>query len=75
MVRTDAGATLLSTDGGRTFAAAPAGTAFRRPACVTVGTQRWEIDPGGTVRHVANVTGAHGRCPIRARPTSAPVPI
>jgi hypothetical protein len=55
LVRTGAGATLRSTDGGRTFVTAPADATFPPTGVVTVGTQRWEIDPGGTVVHVANV--------------------
>jgi hypothetical protein len=55
LVRTGSGATLESTDGGRTFAAAPAGAAFPPAGVVTSGTQRWEIDAAGRVVHVANV--------------------
>jgi hypothetical protein len=55
LVRTGSGATLRSTDGGRTFATAPGGAALPPTGAVTAGTQRWEIDPGGRVVHVANV--------------------
>lgn len=54
MVRTGAGATLLSTDAGRTFSNAPAETAFPPIGVVTIGSQRWEIDSAGRVAHVAN---------------------
>jgi hypothetical protein len=50
-VRTSGGATLQSSDGGRTFAPAPAGTTLPSAAVVAVGTQRWEVDPGGRVLH------------------------
>ena len=50
-VRTGAGATLVSTDGGRTFAPAPAGTTLPPTGVTAVGTQRWEVDPAGRVLH------------------------
>ena len=68
LVRTDAGAALRSTDGGRTFAAAPSDTEFAPGGLVTVGTQAWEIDPGGTVRHVANVTESTAGVPDPGSP-------
>ncbi|MGA8522568.1 MAG: hypothetical protein WB807_05890, partial [Candidatus Dormiibacterota bacterium] len=68
LVRTDAGAALRSTDGGRTFAAAPSDTEFAPGGLVTVGTQAWEIDPGGTVRHVANVTQSTAGVPDPGSP-------
>jgi hypothetical protein len=55
LVRTASGALLRSTDGGRTFAPAPAGAAPPPTGAVTAGTQRWEIDSSGRVMHVANV--------------------
>jgi hypothetical protein len=55
LVHTGSGVTLRSTDGGGTFATAPADAALPPTGAVTVGTQRWEIDPGGRVVHVANV--------------------
>lgn len=55
LVRTGSGAALRSTDAGRTFAAAPSDARFPPAGVVTVGPQAWEIDPGGTVMHVANV--------------------
>jgi hypothetical protein len=55
LVRTGAGATLRSTDGGRTFATAPSDLTFPPAGQVTVGTQGWGIDPRGNVVHVANV--------------------
>ncbi|MHB8489562.1 MAG: beta propeller repeat protein [Candidatus Dormibacteria bacterium] len=55
-VRTVSGEMLRSTDAGRTFATAPSDAALPPSGVVTVGTQRWEIDPGGKVVHVANVT-------------------
>jgi hypothetical protein len=54
-VRTGSGATLISTDGGKTFAAAAAGTTLPPTNVVAIGTQRWEIDSGGRVAHVSNV--------------------
>ena len=57
-VRADSGATLRSTDAGRTFAAAPAGTTFPPPGVVAIGSQRWEIDSAGRVVHVANASQA-----------------
>jgi hypothetical protein len=54
-VRTGSGATLTSTDGGKTFAAAAAGTTLPPTNVVTIGAQRWEIDSGGRVAHVSNV--------------------
>jgi hypothetical protein len=54
MVRTGKGAMLLSTDGGKTFASAPAETTFPQINVVTAGSQRWEIDPAGRVLHTAS---------------------
>ena len=54
LVRTGAGATLRSTDGGRTFATAPSDLTFPPAGQVTVGTQGWKIS-SGKVLHVANV--------------------
>lgn len=55
LVRTGLGATLRSIDGGKRFTTAPPGAAFPPTGVVTVGTQRWEIDAGGRVVHIANV--------------------
>jgi len=54
MVRTASGATLLSSDAGRTFATASAGSGFPPAGVVAIGSQRWEIDSAGRVEHVAN---------------------
>lgn len=54
MVRTARGATLLSTDGGSTFATAPATASFPPLNVVTAGKERWEIDPAGRVLYVAD---------------------
>jgi hypothetical protein len=54
-VRTGSGATLISTDGGKTFAAAAAGTTLPPTNVVAIGAERWEIDSGGRVAHVSNV--------------------
>lgn len=51
MVRTAKGATLLSTDGGTVFAAAPADATFPPLNVVTTGRERWEIDAAGRVLH------------------------
>ena len=58
MARTGRGATLLSTDGGKTFATAPAGATFPPINVVTAGSQRWEINSAGRVLH-ASTTGAN----------------
>lgn len=50
-VRTGTGATLLSTDGGRTFATAPPDTRIPPLNVVTVGKETWEIDAMGHVLH------------------------
>ena len=55
LVRAGLGETLRSIDGGKTFTTAPPGAAFPSTGVVTVGTQRWEIDAGGRVVHIANV--------------------
>lgn len=54
MVRTATGATLLSTDGGKTFATASATATFPPINAVTIGTERWEIDPAGRVLHAVD---------------------
>src|SRR5579864_335174 len=54
VVGTGSGATLMSTDGGRTFNAAPAGTTLPPTNVVLVGNQRWKIDSGGRVAHQAD---------------------
>jgi len=54
MVRTAKEATLLSTNGGSTFATAPATATFPPIDVVTIGKERWEIDPAGRVLHVAD---------------------
>jgi hypothetical protein len=58
-VRTGKGATLVSTDGGKTFASAPAATRIPPLNVVTVGKETWEIDPAGRVLH-ATGTAANG---------------
>lgn len=58
-VRTGKGATLMSTDGGKTFASAPAATSIPPLNVVTVGKETWEIDPAGRVLHEAG-TAASG---------------
>ena len=47
MVRTGTGATLVSTDGGTTFAAAPANTAAPADQVVAIGKETWEITRTG----------------------------
>jgi hypothetical protein len=56
MVRTGTGATLISTDAGRTFAAAPGGTQLPPTGVVAIGAQRWTISSGGTIGHTANAS-------------------
>ena len=68
LVRTGAGATLRSTDGGRTFATAPSDLTFPPAGTVTVGTQAWEIDPSGKVVHVANVAQSTSAVPDPGSP-------
>jgi hypothetical protein len=60
MVRTGKGATLLSTDGGKTFATASADATLPPDNVVTVGSQRWEIGSAGRVLHVANTAVSSG---------------
>ncbi len=55
-VRTATGATLLSADGGKTFATASATATFPPTDEVTIGTERWEIDPAGRVQLVADTS-------------------
>jgi len=62
-VRTGAGQTLRSADGGRSFATAPAGAAFPPTGAVTIGTVSWGIDSAGRVVHARD-----------AAQQSAPVP-
>jgi hypothetical protein len=56
MVRTGTGETLVSSDGGSTFAAAPANTVLPPTGVVAIGSQRWAISANGTVGHVADVS-------------------
>jgi hypothetical protein len=56
LVRTGAGATLMSTDAGRTFTPAP-DTTFPPTGTVTVGNQAWSIDSSGHVVRDANIAG------------------
>jgi hypothetical protein len=56
LVRTGAGATLTSTDAGRTFTPA-SDTPFPPTGTVTVGNQAWSIDAAGQILHDANVAG------------------
>ena len=55
LVRTGAGTTLRSIDGGRTFATAPAAAMFPPTGLVAIGDQRWGIDSGGRVVHTNSV--------------------
>ena len=68
MVRTDAGATLRSTDGGRTFATAP--SEHRVPARQRGDHRNRALGdrPGGTVVHVANVTQSTAAVPDPGSP-------
>ncbi len=68
LVHTGAGATLRSTDGGRTFATAPSDLTFPPAGLATVGTQAWEVDPSGRVLHVANVTKSTAAVPDPGSP-------
>jgi hypothetical protein len=68
LVRTGAGVALRSTDGGRTFAAAPPDLTFPPAGVVTIGTQAWEIDPSGKVVHVANVAQSTAAVPDPGSP-------
>jgi hypothetical protein len=56
VVRTGTGQTLESSDGGRTFAAAPSGTGLPPTGVVAIGSQRWTIDSAGLVSYTANVS-------------------
>jgi|HubBroStandDraft_6_1064221.scaffolds.fasta_scaffold211119_2 hypothetical protein len=62
VVRIGSGATLMSTDGGKTFGAAPAGTTLPPTNVVSIAEQRWEIDSGGRVAHQAG--GATGTAAV-----------
>jgi hypothetical protein len=53
-VRTGAGATLVSSDAGKSFAPA-ANPAFPPTGSVTVGNVVWSIDPAGVVLHNADI--------------------
>ena len=52
MVRTGAGATLVSTDQGKTFAPATGNPAFPPTGVVQLGTGAWTISSAGLVAHV-----------------------
>jgi hypothetical protein len=54
MVRSSAGATLTSTDAGKTFLAANGNESFPPTGTVVVGNEVWSIDPDGLVRHAAS---------------------
>jgi hypothetical protein len=51
--RTGAGATLVSSNAGKSFA--PAAAVFPPTGMVTVGNDRWSIDPAGVVLHNADI--------------------
>jgi hypothetical protein len=68
LVRTGSGTTLESTDGGRSFAAAQTGVTLPPIATVTVGTQRWAIDAGGRVVHVADIARTSAALPDPGSP-------
>jgi hypothetical protein len=56
MARTGSGATLLSSDGGNTFASAPPGAVFPPSGVVASGSESWAINSNGRVAHVSNIT-------------------
>lgn len=59
MVRTAKGATLLSKNGGSTFATAPTSASFPPLNVVTIGKERWEIDSAGRVLHTADTAASN----------------
>jgi hypothetical protein len=67
-VRTGSGATLISNDGGKTFATAPAGTTLPPTNVVATGAQSWGIDSGGRVMHVSNVAQRNAPVPDPGSP-------
>src|SRR4029077_19043375 len=68
VVRTGSGATLMSTDGGRAFDAAPAGTPLPPTNVVAIGSQRWMIDSGGRVAHQASTATSSAAVPDPGSP-------
>src|SRR5579862_6542722 len=57
MVRTGTGATLLSSDGGKSFAAPAGNTLFPPLNVVKVEGNTWEVDPSGRVLRAAGSGG------------------
>jgi hypothetical protein len=55
MVHTGSGATLMSTDAGKTFAPAAGNPGFPSTGTVLVGSGEWTIFSNGVVAHVTNV--------------------
>jgi hypothetical protein len=64
-VRTAAGATLTSSDAGKTFSSANGNQSFPPTGTVTVGNEVWSIDQSGVVRHA---TAAGAAVPDRGAP-------
>src|SRR6202140_5448688 len=67
-VRTGSGATLISDDGGKTFATAPTGTTLPPTNVVATGAQSWRIDSGGRVVHVSNAAQRNAPVPDPGSP-------
>jgi len=72
LVRTGSGATLVSSDAGRTFATAPAGTPFPPTGVVAIGAQRWAIASSGRVGHIADVALRSAALPDPGSPDLGP---
>jgi len=68
MVRTGAGATLISSDAGRTFAPANGNEVFPPTGSVRVGNEVWSIGPDGVVLHDPNVAGGGTAAPDPGAP-------
>jgi hypothetical protein len=67
-VRTGSGATLISDDGGKTFATASTGTTLPPTNVVASGAQSWGIDSGGRVVHVSNAAQRNAPVPDPGSP-------
>lgn len=63
MVRTGAGATLISTDAGATFAPAPGNPSFPPTQTVKIGNTAWTIGSDGLVIHDSDVSGRGAALP------------
>jgi hypothetical protein len=72
LVRTGAGKTLQSIDGGTTFVTAPASAIFPPGGVVAIGDQTWVIDSDGRVEHIANAAQRNAALPDPGSPDLGP---